>query len=72
MNILRAVGFVLLVGGVVLIIMGVGASRSLADSLSTTFTGRLTQGTLWYFIGGGASVVVGLLLAFGVIGRSRG
>jgi uncharacterized membrane protein YphA (DoxX/SURF4 family) len=68
-SIARIVGIVLFVVGVVLIIMGVSASRSLADSLSTTFTGRVTQGTLWYFIGGGASVLVGLLLALGVVGR---
>jgi hypothetical protein len=71
MSISRIVGFAFLVIGVVVIIVGVSASRSLADSLSTTFTGRLTEGTLWYFIAGGASVLVGLLLAFGVFGRSR-
>ena len=71
MSISRIVGVVLIVVGVVLIIMGVSASRSLADSLSTTFTGRLTEGTLWYFIGGGASALVGLLLALGVVGRPR-
>lgn len=72
MSISRIVGFVLIAVGVVLIIMGVSASRSLADSLSTTFTGSLTEGTLWYFIGGVASALVGALLAFGVVGRTRG
>ena len=72
MSISRIVGIVLVVVGAVLIVMGVNASDSIADSLSQTFAGRLTQGTLWYFIGGGASVLVGLLLALGVAGRTRG
>jgi K+ transporter len=71
MSTTRILGLVLLVVGVVLLIMGFSASRSLADSVSTAFTGRLTRNTLWYFIGGGASALVGLLLALGVVGRSR-
>jgi len=61
----------LLVAGIVLIIMGIVASRSLADNLSTVFRGRLTNQTLWFILGGVASAVVGLLLTLGVIGRSR-
>lgn len=71
MSISRIVGIVLIVVGVVVIVMGVSASNSFADSLSTTFTGRLTEGTLWYFIGGGVSALVGLLMTFGVFGRAR-
>jgi H+/Cl- antiporter ClcA len=65
------VGILLLVLGIVLIIVGVVASRSLADNLSTVFRGRLTQGTLWYIIGGIASAGIGLLLTLGVIGRTK-
>ena len=65
----RVVGILLLILGIVLIIVGVVASRSLANSVSTVFRGRLTQGTLWYIIGGIASAGVGLLLTLGVIGR---
>jgi hypothetical protein len=61
----------LLIAGVVLIIVGVVASRSLADNLSSFFTGHLTQKTIWYIVGGIASAVVGLLLALGIIGRGR-
>ena len=60
-----------MIAGIVLIIMGIVASRSLADNLSTVFRGRLTNQTLWYLLGGIASAVVGLLLAIGVIGRTR-
>jgi hypothetical protein len=67
MSTTRILGVILLIGGVVLIIIGVTASRSLADSLSTMFRGRLTEHTLWYIIGGIASAVVGLVLTL----RSR-
>jgi hypothetical protein len=71
MSISRVLGVLLLIAGVVLIIMGIVASRSLADNLSTVFRGRLTNQTLWFILGGVASAVVGLLLTLGVIGRSR-
>ena len=70
MSITRIIGVLLLIGGVVLIIIGVTASHSLADNLSTLFRGRLTQNTLWYIIGGAVAAVVGLLLTIGVIGRT--
>jgi hypothetical protein len=71
MSTTRIVGVILLVAGVVLIVVGVVASRSLADNLSTLFTGRLTQNTTWYIVGGIASAIVGLVLAMGVFGRTR-
>ena len=67
----RVPGFVLLIAGVVLIIMGVIESHSLANSLSSVFIGRLTQHTRLYIFGGIASAVVGLILATGVFGRAR-
>jgi Protein of unknown function (DUF3185) len=67
----RILGVLLLAAGVVLIIIGVVASRSLADNLSSFFTGRLTDHTLWYIFGGIASAVVGFVLAIGVIGKER-
>lgn len=71
MSITRIVGVVLLVAGVVLIVVGVVASRSLADNLSNLFTGRLTQNTTLYIVGGIASAVVGLVLTLGVFGRAK-
>jgi hypothetical protein len=62
---------VLLGLGAVLVILGATASRSLADNLSTTFLGHLTQNTMWYIVGGIASAIVGLLLLMGVFGRAR-
>lgn len=71
MSLPRILGILLLGVGVVLIIVGIVASRSLADNLSTMFRGRLTEHTMWYIFGGIASAVVGLVLAAGVLGRTR-
>ena len=71
MSTTRIIGLVLLAVGAVLIVLGVVASRSLADGLSTVFRGRLTQNTLWYIIGGIASALVGLLLVSGLVGRKQ-
>jgi hypothetical protein len=38
------------------------ASHSVADQVSNTFTGRFTQATTWYILGGGAAALFGLLL----------
>jgi hypothetical protein len=71
MSIARVIGVILLGVGAVLIVLGIVASRSVADSLSSTFRGQLTQHTLVYLIGGIASAVVGLVLTIGNFGRSR-
>jgi hypothetical protein len=71
MSAMQAVGIVLLVVGIILAIIGISASDSLADTVSRTFTGRLTEGTLWYIIGGIGIGLVGLLLTLGVVGRPK-
>lgn len=58
----RMLGVVLLVVGVALLIVGVNASHSLADSLSNTFTGKFTEKTTWYIVGGAAAAVLGLIM----------
>jgi uncharacterized membrane protein len=62
----RIIGAVVLVVGIVLLIVGLNASSSVADQVSETFTGRFTRATTWYIIGGIAAGVLGLLMvAFG-------
>jgi hypothetical protein len=63
-------GGVLLVVGVALLIVGMNSSHSVADQVSNTFSGRFTQDTMWYIIGGIAAGVLGLLmLLFGMRGK---
>ena len=58
----RIAGIVLLVLGIVVLMIGLNASESVADQVSETFTGRFTDRTTWYILGGIAMGVVGLVL----------
>lgn len=72
MNPNRIIAVILLVAGVALFIVGMNSSNSIADQLSNTFTGRFTDETNWYIIGGIAMAVIGLLLgAFGLRGKNN-
>jgi uncharacterized membrane protein len=67
----RIAGIVLLVLGVVLLVIGLNASDSVADQVSETVTGKFTEGTMWYIIGGIALALLGLLLvAVRLVGRN--
>ena len=69
----RIVGVVLLIVGVTLLVMGMNASHSVADRVSNTFTGRFTDTTTWYIVGGIAAGLLGLLLIlFGSRGKNAG
>lgn len=66
MNGNRLVGIVLVVVGVVLIVVGTNSSHSVADQVSNTFTGRFTQATTWYIVGGiGVALLGGLMVLAG-------
>jgi hypothetical protein len=56
----RILGIVLLVAGGILLYVGYQSSQGLADQLHETFTGRFTDSTVWYFVFGAASALVGL------------
>jgi hypothetical protein len=67
----RIVGIVLLIVGAALLIIGMNASHSAADQVNRTFTGRSTDSTTWYVLGGIAVGFVGLLMTlFGVRDKS--
>lgn len=57
----RIIGFLVLVAGIALLVIGINASHSLADHVSNTFMGRFTQGTTWYLIVGSVLSLLGLL-----------
>lgn len=62
----RIVGIGLLVLGVVLLFMGWAATDSFTEEVSETLTGRYTEETRNYLIGGAVAAVVGVvLLVFG-------
>lgn len=60
----RIVGIVLIVIGVALLVIGLNSSESVVDQVSETFTGRFTEKTTWYIIGGIALAVLGALMSF--------
>lgn len=67
----RVLGVVLLAAGVALLIIGMNATHSVADQLSNTFTGRFTDHTTWYIVGGIVMGIAGLsAVLFGPRGRS--
>lgn len=65
----RLIGAVLLVIGVILLYFGWESSQSVVDQVSDTLTGRFTRETMWYFIGGAAASVLGVLML--LFGRPR-
>ncbi len=66
----RVIGIIMIIAGVVLFIMGMNAKDSVADRFSEFFTGRFTDATTWYLVGGIALAVGGLVVA-SVSGRRR-
>jgi Protein of unknown function (DUF3185) len=66
----RILGIILLIAGIVFFVMGMDARHSLADQTSNAFTGKFTDETTWYLIGGGMAILLGLLMTlFGVRGK---
>jgi hypothetical protein len=61
----RMIGIVLLIIGIGLLVVGMNSSHSMADQVSNTFTGRFTQTTTWYILGGAAAGVLGLVMMIG-------
>ena len=70
MNNQRIAGIALLVIGLGLLYFGWQATESFGEQVHETFTGRFTDETTWYLLGGGAMAVVGLILT--LMGGKRG
>ena len=64
----KLVPIALLVGGIVLIIFGVNATKSFSSDVSRFFTGSPTDKAIWMLIGGIVAAAVGL---FGVMRGAR-
>jgi hypothetical protein len=67
MNPMRILGIVALVIGAALLAIGYNASQAPVDQVSNVLTGRYTDHTMWYILGGGGLLVAGLLVA--LVGR---
>lgn len=62
----KILGLVLVVVGAILLYFGFNATESVGEQVVEGVTGRYTDETMWYLIGGGVAGVVGLvLLLFG-------
>ena len=62
----RAVAIALLIGGIVLIVLGVNATKSFSSDVSRFFTGSPTDKAVWMLIGGIVAAVIGF---FGIARR---
>ena len=60
---MKILGMVLVVIGVVLLGFGINSTRSISEKVVETFSGRFTQQTMFYIIGGLALIVAGIALA---------
>lgn len=60
----KLVGLILLVVGLILLYFGWQSSQSMGDQISETVTGRFTDETTWFLVGGAAATVAGIFLAF--------
>ncbi len=69
MGLSRVLGSVLLVVGVVCLVFGLNVSYTVVERLAEITTGRYTQLTMWYIIGGIAMTIGGFALY--TTGRSR-
>lgn len=66
MNMKRGLGLVLLIIGAVLLYFGLQSTDSFGEKIVEGVTGRYSDGTMGYLIGGAVSGVLGLaLLVFG-------
>jgi len=58
----RLIGIGLLVLGLVLLYFGLNATNSPAEQLGEAFTGKYSDETMMYLIGGAIAVAVGLFM----------
>ncbi len=64
------IGLVALAVGIVLFFFAWRASNAPMDQISEALTGRYTNNTMWYLVGGVVGVVAGAALLFRGYGQS--
>lgn len=61
MNTMKVIGIALIVIGAVILYFGYNASQSVTEQLTETLTGRFSDETMLYFLGGAIAIVTGLV-----------
>lgn len=64
MTILSLIGLIILVMGAFLIGFGLKGTRTLTNKIVEGVTGHYTRRTMWFLIGGGFLILVGLIFLF--------
>ena len=62
MNTAKLIGIGLLVLGAILLYFGINATGSPAEEMGEAFTGKYSNETMMYLIGGGIAAVTGLFM----------
>jgi len=62
MDVKKIGGAVLLIVGLLFLYFGIQGSETFTDQVYETVTGRYTETTMWFLVGGTASAVAGLVL----------
>ena len=62
MNQKALLGIALLVGGLILLYFGYNASESITEGVTEAVTGRYSDETMYYLIGGAVASIVGLAM----------
>jgi len=71
MSLQRIVGMILLVVGVGMLLFGLNAADSLTEEVAESLTGRYTETTTWYILGGLVMALVGGAITLVSGGRTR-
>ena len=58
----KLIGIILLAIGAVLLYFGFNAANAPVEELSEAFTGRYSDETMMYLVGGGVAAVAGLIM----------
>lgn len=60
----RTLGYITLVIGIILVGFGINSSQAIIEKAVEGMTGRYTEGTMWYIIGGVAMMIAGAISIF--------
>jgi len=58
----QIIGIVLLVAGAILLYFGFNATQSVGEEIGEAITGKYSEETMAYLIGGGVAAVLGLVM----------